>query len=134
MCRSVACAETTPKRIYDAIGIPLITDPVTDVERAQIMKNFSQCAKDYDAEHPYVVIAAYCIVYIVLQAFAIPGPIVLSVLAGAVYDQVPAQLLIAVCATTGASLCFGISYILGTDITAKLIPGWIDTFKGKVET
>lgn len=44
-----------------------------------------QCAEAYRQDYPLFVLAAFASVYIVFQAFAIPGPIVLSILAGALY-------------------------------------------------
>ena len=91
-----------------------------------------QCADAYRVQYPYFVLSAFCIVYITLQTLAIPGPIVLSVLSGALYDPIPAQLLVAFCATTGASLCFTISYFLGNDIVHVLLPSMITRFRKKV--
>ena len=45
------------------------------------------CAEAYRAGHPAFVLAAFVSVYVVLQAFAIPGPIVLSILSGALYPR-----------------------------------------------
>ena len=45
------------------------------------------CAEAYKGTHPGFVLAAFASVYIMLQAFAIPGPIVLSILAGALYPM-----------------------------------------------
>lgn len=110
------------------------TTPPDAAERATMYKAAAQCARDYQQGHASYVLAAFCVVYIVLQALAIPGPIVLSVLAGALYPIIPAQLLIAFCATTGASLCFMMSYFLGTDLTAMLIPDMVARFRAKIES
>jgi hypothetical protein len=45
------------------------------------------CAEVYQAQHPQLVLATFALVYIVLQTFAIPGPIVLSILSGAMYPR-----------------------------------------------
>lgn len=91
-----------------------------------------QCAGKYKEHHPGFVLSSFCIVYIALQAFAIPGPIVLSILSGAMYPFLEAQLLVAFCATTGASLCFFMSYCLGRGLFNRLFAGMITRFKDKV--
>jgi hypothetical protein len=45
------------------------------------------CAEAYRASHGGYVLACFAAVYVVLQAFAIPGPIVLSILSGALYPS-----------------------------------------------
>lgn len=90
------------------------------------------CASQYNEEHPGYVLASFCIVYITLQTFAIPGPIVLSILSGAIYPFWQAQALVAFCATTGASLCFMLSYFLGRDVFNRLFSRMIATFKEKI--
>jgi membrane protein YqaA with SNARE-associated domain len=91
-----------------------------------------QCASQYREHHAGFVLSSFCIVYIALQTFAIPGPIVLSILSGAMYPFLQAQLLVAFCATTGASLCFMLSYFLGRGVFSRLLAGMIGRFKEKV--
>ncbi|TMW60784.1 hypothetical protein Poli38472_000826 [Pythium oligandrum] len=90
------------------------------------------CANQYKEHHPGFVLASFCIVYIALQTFAIPGPIVLSILSGAIYPFWQAQALVAFCATTGASLCFMLSYFLGRGVFNRLFSSMIASFKGKI--
>ncbi|EEY63582.1 SNARE associated Golgi protein, putative [Phytophthora infestans T30-4] len=91
-----------------------------------------QCASQYREHHAAFVLSSFCIVYIALQTFAIPGPIVLSILSGAMYPFVQAQILVAFCATTGASLCFMLSYFLGRGVFNKVLAGMIGRFKEKI--
>ncbi|KAG7387975.1 Transmembrane protein 41B [Phytophthora boehmeriae] len=91
-----------------------------------------QCASQYREHHSAFVLSSFCIVYITLQTFAIPGPIVLSILSGAMYPFLQAQLLVAFCATTGASLCFMLSYFLGRGVFSRLLAGMIGRFKEKI--
>jgi hypothetical protein len=96
------------------------------------VKGLWACASQYKEQHPGYVLASFCIVYISLQTFAIPGPIVLSILSGAIYPFWQAQALVAFCATTGASLCFMLSYFLGRGVFNRLFSRMITTFKDKV--
>ncbi|RLN74058.1 hypothetical protein BBJ28_00000371 [Nothophytophthora sp. Chile5] len=91
-----------------------------------------QCASKYKEHHSSFVLCSFCLVYIALQTFAIPGPIVLSILSGAIYPFIEAQLLVAFCATTGASLCFMLSYFLGRGVFSRLFGSMIGRFKEKV--
>lgn len=91
-----------------------------------------RCATHYKASYPNYALGSFCIVYISLQTFAIPGPIVLSILSGALYPFLSAQILVAFCATTGASLCFFLSYVLGKGVLHRLIPTMLDRFTEKV--
>ncbi len=52
------------------------------------------CAENYREDHSTRVVMCYAFVYILLQTFAIPGPIVLSILAGALYPFFHAQVLL----------------------------------------
>jgi hypothetical protein len=70
------------------------------------------CAEAYRSQSPGYVLALFAGVYVALQAFAIPGPLILSIIAGALYGTLRGQLLIAACATTGASICYWLSWLL----------------------
>ncbi|KAI9912983.1 hypothetical protein PsorP6_006625 [Peronosclerospora sorghi] len=91
-----------------------------------------ECALQYQEHHSVFVLSSFCIVYIALQTFAIPGPIVLSILSGAMYPFVQAQLLVAFCATSGASLCFLLSKVLGHGVFNRVLAGMIGRFKEKI--
>lgn len=90
------------------------------------------CAGQYKQQHPGFVLASFCVVYVTLQTFAIPGPIVLSILAGAMYPLWQAQLLVAFCATAGASLCFALSYSLGRGLFNRVFATMIASFKSRI--
>lgn len=96
------------------------------------VRSLWSCTNQYKEEHPVFVLLSFCIVYITLQTFAIPGPIVLSILSGAMYPFLKAQILVAFCATTGASCCFILSYLFGKDLFQRLCPSMIDRFEQKV--
>lgn len=75
-----------------------------------------KCAKDYQLENPVYITGVYAALYMTMQAFAIPGTIVLSVLAGPLFGFVYGQVAIALCATTGSCVCFMISRFLGNGV------------------
>ena len=82
----------------------------------------SRCASAFQSVAPGWCIAAYVYAYVSLQALAIPGPLLLSVLAGAVYGPMRAQLLIAACATTGAMACYLLSSRLARPLLERVAP------------
>ncbi|EQC25827.1 hypothetical protein SDRG_16277 [Saprolegnia diclina VS20] len=90
------------------------------------------CASLYQEAHANFVLASFVVVYVTLQTFAIPGPIILSILSGALYPFGFAQLLVAFCATTGASLCFLLSHFLGRSLVQRAFPAMIANFKDKI--
>jgi hypothetical protein len=90
------------------------------------------CADAYQRASPQFVLAAYCAIYVGMQAFAIPGPLVLSIIAGALWGPWKAQLVIAACATSGATACYGLSYSLARPLLERAIPGPIAETRAKV--
>ena len=77
------------------------------------LKEAFKCASAYQKKHSDLLQIGYVLLYVSMQAFAIPGPIVLSVLAGALFPFWKAQAMIAVSATSGATACFLLSSVLG---------------------
>eukprot|EP01138_Halocafeteria_seosinensis_P008465 gb/GECG01008651.1/.p1 GENE.gb/GECG01008651.1/~~gb/GECG01008651.1/.p1 ORF type:complete len:243 (+),score=10.10 gb/GECG01008651.1/:1-729(+) len=92
-----------------------------------------KCAEEYRKDHPGSVLGIYIVCYIALQAFAIPGPLLLSILAGAMYPLLFAQLLILICSTTGSVLAYLLSRTLGEELLQWCWPTMIDRFRQKVQ-
>ncbi|CAK4068806.1 unnamed protein product [Aphanomyces euteiches] len=91
-----------------------------------------KCASLYQEQHSSFVLSCFVLVYVSLQTFAIPGPLVLSILSGALYPFWLANLLVAACATTGASLCYLLSYFLGHSLANRLLPDMLANFRAKI--
>ena len=60
--------------------------------------------------------------YIVLQSFAIPGPLILSILAGGLFGRVQGMIIVSLCATFGASMCYALSFYFGKGIIIRAYP------------
>jgi uncharacterized membrane protein YdjX (TVP38/TMEM64 family) len=78
------------------------------------------------------VLFAFVYLYILLQAFAIPGPLFLCILSGPLFGLVPGFILslsvkirIIQCSVLGASCCFFLSYTLGRSLVFKYFPDLI---------
>lgn len=96
-------------------------------------KQLYECASVYRQDNEGTLLIGFILTYVLFQTFAIPGPIVLSVLAGALYPYFYAHALVAACATSGATMCFMISRILGNGLlTAWNLQEKTEWFRGQV--
>lgn len=77
--------------------------------------------------------ACLVFLYVALQTFAIPGPLVLSLIAGGLYPPLKAQAIIAACATTGACACYMLSALLARPLVAWALPGRLADMRARVE-
>ncbi|CAD8136912.1 unnamed protein product [Paramecium pentaurelia] len=86
----------------------------------------------YTENNQFYVLFAFIYLYIFMQSFAIPGPVFLSLLSGQLFGPIPAFLLVCLCATTGASLCYGLSYSLARGLVLNRFPNQIVNFNKKI--
>lgn len=85
----------------------------------------------YEQNGVYVYVL-FCYLYIFLQSFGIPGPIILSLLSGALFGGIPGFITVCFCATLGASCCYCLSNLLGKGIVVKNFPDLMAKFNDKV--
>eukprot|EP00744_Colponema_vietnamica_P002607 GILI01004056.1.p1 GENE.GILI01004056.1~~GILI01004056.1.p1 ORF type:complete len:270 (+),score=91.16 GILI01004056.1:66-812(+) len=88
---------------------------------------------NYTTDYYWFVVAGFCATYVFLQMFAIPGPIFLSVLSGALFGGPVGFALVCLCATFGASACYGMSYLLGNGLVQKFFSHIFVPFREKVQ-
>lgn len=81
-----------------------------------VMQTAWVCADEYNSVHSEFCLGVFIAMYVSLQTFAIPGPIVLSALSGALYGFWAGQFIVAACATFGASMCFLLSNFFGRGV------------------
>lgn len=67
-----------------------------------------------------------------MQTFAIPGPIILSILSGAIFGGFQGFCMVCVCATTGASMCYWLSYALGRNLVRRMYRQLLDKFEAQL--
>jgi uncharacterized membrane protein YdjX (TVP38/TMEM64 family) len=97
-----------------------------------LAKSLMSCGEALDKTY---VTGVFVTVYVLLQTFAIPGPIILSVLAGVFYENIFFGVgLVATCCTVGSSLCYMLSYFLGRLAVKKLVPGKIQMFEERINS
>jgi uncharacterized membrane protein YdjX (TVP38/TMEM64 family) len=70
----------------------------------------------------WYVLTLFCFLYLLLQSFAIPGPLILSILSGALFGRWMGLFYVSLCATSGASLCYTLSSYFGKGIIVRIYP------------
>ena len=83
----------------------------------------------YLASRPLTVLSLFCGGYIFLQSLAIPGAVILSALAGALYGPVAGLALVSVCATLGSFGC----RLLYQWVGAPFVEGRLARLRDQVE-
>ncbi|VDM41542.1 unnamed protein product [Toxocara canis] len=86
----------------------------------------------YKDEHFYTVIFGVAVVYMLLQSFAIPGSIFLSILSGYLFPFPVALLLVCTCSACGAQVCYFLSHLLGRELIMAYIPERIEKWQNEV--
>lgn len=88
--------------------------------------------KGYAAASPAAVLAGYCGAYLLMQTFAIPGTIMLSLLAGGLYGVWRGGALVAAVSTLGSCSCYCLSWALGQPLAHALWPERLDKYAAEV--
>lgn len=78
---------------------------------------------EWREERPVMAVAVYTGVYVMVTAASIPGALILTLLAGAVFGFLVGSLIVAVAATTGATLAFLLA--------RHLLDDWVQTRMGE---
>ena len=84
--------------------------------------------------HLYKVLPLFCAAYLFKQAFAIPGSMLLNVLAGALFGWKVGFLLTCVMTAAGATCCYLLAKLLGRDVAEKYFPKVILKFQQQMST
>ncbi|CAM6082904.1 unnamed protein product [Calypogeia fissa] len=114
---------TMPDVDYQILKVPHNVD-----ELRSLTDYVSGYAKDYT----FQVVLGYCVGYIFMQTFMIPGTIFFSLLAGALFGVPWGLALVIFSATAGASSCFFLSKMVGRPIAYWLWPERLQFFSAEV--
>ncbi|VDP56351.1 unnamed protein product [Heligmosomoides polygyrus] len=76
----------------------------------------------YRDQHIFTVFFGVVVVYVMLQSFAVPGSIFLTILSGYLFNFFVALLLVCTCSAAGASVCYLLSYMFGRDLVLRKFP------------
>ncbi|KAG8382505.1 hypothetical protein BUALT_Bualt05G0084200 [Buddleja alternifolia] len=88
--------------------------------------------ESYTSDYTIQVLVGYCLVYIFMQTFMIPGTVFMSLLAGALFGVFKGVALVVFTATAGASSCFFLSKIIGRPLVFSLWPDKLTFFQDQV--
>ncbi|KNE68239.1 hypothetical protein AMAG_12914 [Allomyces macrogynus ATCC 38327] len=83
--------------------------------------------------HRTTVMAAYAVLFTFLQTFAIPGSLMLTLLAGALYPLPVALLLVSACSAIGASACYILARACGRAVVSRLSPLRVAAWRREVD-
>ena len=101
----------------------------TDVQQ---MRALSNVLREYAAVHYWYVVALFSYSYVLLQTFAIPGAIFLSIIAGPLFGTATALIIVSANATVGASICYALSYRTARNLVERTFPVMLDAFRQRI--
>ncbi|KAK4400490.1 putative membrane protein [Sesamum angolense] len=123
--------------VFGLVGVYL-TMPASDYSFLKLPRSLEdlQILRDnlesYTSDYTVQVLVGYCLVYIFMQTFMIPGTVFMSLLAGALFGVFKGVALVVFTATAGASSCFFLSKIIGRPLVFSLWPDKLVFFQAQV--
>ncbi|VDM56852.1 unnamed protein product [Angiostrongylus costaricensis] len=95
-------------------------------------KRLGRVLLHYRDRHMFAIFFGVVVVYIMLQSFAIPGSIFLTILSGYLFNFFVALLLVCTCSAVGASVCYLFSYIFGREFVVRKFPDRVRQWQGDI--
>ncbi|KAK9985006.1 hypothetical protein SO802_034531 [Lithocarpus litseifolius] len=123
--------------LFGLVGVYL-TMPASDYSFLKLPRNLEdlQILRDhlerYTSDYTAQVLVGYCMVYIFMQTFMIPGTVFMSLLAGSLFGVFRGVALVVFTATAGASSCYFLSKLIGRPIVFSLWPDKLKFFQAQV--
>jgi len=114
---------TMPASDYSFLKLP------RSLEDIQILRDHLE---SYTSDYTIQVLVGYCVVYIFMQTFMIPGTVFMSLLAGALFGVFKGVALVVFSATAGASSCYFLSKLIGRPLLSSLWPDKLVFFQAQV--
>ncbi|XP_058224426.1 uncharacterized membrane protein At4g09580 [Rhododendron vialii] len=114
---------TMPASDYSFLKLP------RSLEDLQILRDHLE---SYTSDYTIQVLVGYCVVYIFMQTFMIPGTVFMSLLAGALFGVFKGVALVVFTATAGASSCYFLSKVIGRPLLSSLWPDKLVFFQAQV--
>ncbi|XWS38770.1 hypothetical protein CRYUN_Cryun19dG0158800 [Craigia yunnanensis] len=114
---------TMPASDYSFLKLP------RSLEDLQILRDHLET---YTSDYTIQVLVGYCVVYIFMQTFMIPGTVFMSLLAGALFGVFKGVALVVFTATAGASSCYFLSKLIGRPLVFSLWPDKLSFFQAQV--
>ncbi|CAA2960054.1 uncharacterized membrane protein At4g09580-like [Olea europaea var. sylvestris] len=114
---------TMPASDYSFLKLP------RSLQDLQILKDNLE---SYTSDYTIQVLVGYCLVYVFMQTFMIPGTVFMSLLAGSLFGVFKGVALVVFTATTGASSCYFLSKLIGRPLVFSLWPDKLTFFQAQV--
>ncbi|KAK3041568.1 hypothetical protein RJ639_000702 [Escallonia herrerae] len=114
---------TMPASDYSFLKLP------RTLEDLQILRDHLE---SYTSDYTIQVLVGYCMVYIFMQTFMIPGTVFMSLLAGSLFGVLKGVALVVFTATAGASSCYFLSKLIGRPLVFSLWPDKMTFFQAQV--
>uniref|UniRef100_A0A5B6ZZX5 VTT domain-containing protein n=1 Tax=Davidia involucrata TaxID=16924 RepID=A0A5B6ZZX5_DAVIN len=114
---------TMPDSDYSFLKLP------HTLEDLQILRDHLE---NYTSDYTIQVLVGYCMVYIFMQTFMIPGTVFMSLLAGSLFGVLRGVALVVFTATAGASSCYFLSKLIGRPLVFSLWPDKLSFFQAQV--
>ncbi|KAM5573424.1 putative membrane protein [Rosa sericea] len=114
---------TMPASDYSFLKLP------RTLQDLQILRDHLE---DYTSDYTAQVLLGYCMVYIFMQTFMIPGTVFMSLLAGSLFGVFKGVALVVFNATAGASSCYFLSKVIGRPLATSLWPDKLLFFQNQV--
>ncbi|XP_010530019.1 PREDICTED: uncharacterized membrane protein At4g09580-like isoform X2 [Tarenaya hassleriana] len=114
---------TMPESDYSFLKLP------RNLEDLQILRDNLE---SYTSDYTIQVLVGYCLVYIFMQTFMIPGTVFMSLLAGGLFGVFKGMALVVFTATAGASSCFFLSKLIGKPLVFTLWPDKLVFFQNQI--
>ncbi|KAI4328054.1 hypothetical protein L6164_020447 [Bauhinia variegata] len=114
---------TMPDSDYSFLKLP------HSLEDLQVLRDHLE---SYTSDYTAQVLVGYCVVYIFMQTFMIPGTVFMSLLAGALFGVLKGVALVVFTATAGASSCYFLSKLIGRPLLFSLWPDKLKFFQAQV--
>lgn len=114
---------TMPHSDYSFLKLPRTLNDIQTLR-----DDLESYTNDYTAQ----VLTGYCMVYIFMQTFMIPGTVFMSLLAGSLFGVSRGVALVVFNATAGASSCYFLSKLIGRPLLFSLWPDKLSFFQAQV--
>ncbi|OAF71418.1 Transmembrane protein 41A [Intoshia linei] len=110
-----------------------ITYRFTFPTRFQHIKDLSTMFHTYKHQHYLYVFVIFVSVYLYKQTFAIPGSVLMNIIAGVIYGMPFGFFLCCILTSIGSSLCYILSYLCGSHTVNRLFSHKLINIRKKIQ-
>ncbi|KAK4003023.1 hypothetical protein OUZ56_004809 [Daphnia magna] len=119
--------------VPDSEAIQNLRDVLKFPGNLEDLKTLTETLLEFKKFHPLYVYILFCTSYLYKQTFAIPGSVFLNILSGALYGTVKGTCLSSLLTATGASMCYFLSLLSGTDFILNTWPEKMSHLRAQVD-